>query len=110
MNKEDEGELLRWLQDKDISEVMDLLMRHGNRYSKKDIEVLPLVLQVCSNNYYVGTPDIGRSGIFFTSLRVRENNDEKFGGFGIIAYLCSTLRNIAFPSKNVIFPYTTPIV
>lgn len=26
MTKEDEGSLLRWLQDKDISEVMDLLM------------------------------------------------------------------------------------
>ena len=35
MNKEDEGNLLRWLQDKDISEVMDLLMRHGNRYSRR---------------------------------------------------------------------------
>ena len=75
MNKEDKENLLKWLQDKDVSEVMDLLMRHGNRYSKKDIEVLPLVLQVCSNNYYVGTPDIGRSGIFFTLLRVRENHN-----------------------------------
>lgn len=35
MNKEDEGNLLQWLQDKDISEVMDLLMRHGNRYSRR---------------------------------------------------------------------------
>lgn len=35
MNKEDEGNLLRWLQDKDISEVLDLLMRHGNRYSRR---------------------------------------------------------------------------
>ena len=35
MNKEDEGNLLRWLQDKDISEVMDLLMKHGNRYNKR---------------------------------------------------------------------------
>ena len=35
MNKEDESDLLRWLQDKDISEVMDLLMRHGNRYSRR---------------------------------------------------------------------------
>ena len=35
MNKEDEGNLLRWLQDKDISEVMDLLMKHGNRYSRR---------------------------------------------------------------------------
>lgn len=35
MTKEDEGNLLRWLQDKDISEVMDLLMRHGNRYSRR---------------------------------------------------------------------------
>lgn len=35
MNKEDEGDLLRWLQDKDVSEVMDLLMKHGNRYSRR---------------------------------------------------------------------------
>ena len=35
MNKEDESELLKWLQDKDISEVMNLLMRHGNRYSRR---------------------------------------------------------------------------
>lgn len=35
MNKEDEGELLRWLQDKDVSEVMSLLMKHGNRYSRR---------------------------------------------------------------------------
>lgn len=35
MNKEDEGELLRWLQDKDVSEVMNLMMRHGNRYSRR---------------------------------------------------------------------------
>lgn len=28
MTKEDEDNLLRWLQDKDISEVMDLLMKH----------------------------------------------------------------------------------
>lgn len=35
MNKEDESNLLMWLQDKDISEVMDLLMKHGNRYSRR---------------------------------------------------------------------------
>lgn len=35
MTKEDEDNLLRWLQDKNISEVMDLLMRHGNRYSRR---------------------------------------------------------------------------
>ena len=35
MNKEDESDLLKWLKDKDISEVMDLLMRHGNRYSRR---------------------------------------------------------------------------
>lgn len=35
MNKEDEDNLLRWLRDKDVSEVMDLLMRHGNRYSRR---------------------------------------------------------------------------
>lgn len=29
MNKEDEDNLLKWLKDKDVSEVMDLLMRHG---------------------------------------------------------------------------------
>jgi hypothetical protein len=28
MNKEDEDNLLKWLKDKDVSEVMDLLMRH----------------------------------------------------------------------------------
>ena len=27
-----------------------------------------------------------------------------FCGFGIIVYLCNALRNIAFPSRNVIFP------
>lgn len=27
MNKEDEDNLLKWLKDKDVSEVMDLLMR-----------------------------------------------------------------------------------
>lgn len=35
MTKEDEENLLKWLQDKDISKVMDLLMRHGNRYSRR---------------------------------------------------------------------------
>ena len=30
MNKEDEDNLLKWLKDKDVSEVMDLLMRHDN--------------------------------------------------------------------------------
>lgn len=35
MNKEDESDLLRWLKDKDVSEVMDLLMKHGNRYSRR---------------------------------------------------------------------------
>ena len=35
MTKKDEDNLLRWLQDKDISQVMDLLMRHGNRYSRR---------------------------------------------------------------------------
>lgn len=35
MNKEDEDNLLRWLRDKDVSEVMNLLMRHGNRYSRR---------------------------------------------------------------------------
>lgn len=35
MNKEDEDNLLKWLQDKDISEVMDLLMKHCNRYSRR---------------------------------------------------------------------------
>lgn len=34
MNKEDESDLLHWLQDKDVSEVMNLLMKHGNRYSR----------------------------------------------------------------------------
>ena len=28
MTKEDEDNLLRWLQDKDVSEVMSLLMKH----------------------------------------------------------------------------------
>ena len=40
MNKEDESNLLKWLQDKDISEVMDLLMRHGNRYSRRILKFL----------------------------------------------------------------------
>lgn len=35
MNKEDESDLLKWLQDKDVSEVMSLLMKHGNRYSRR---------------------------------------------------------------------------
>lgn len=35
MNKEDEDNLLNWLKDKDVSEVMNLLMRHGNRYSRR---------------------------------------------------------------------------
>lgn len=35
MNKEDEGELLRWLQDKDINEVIFLITKHGNRYSRR---------------------------------------------------------------------------
>lgn len=35
MNKEDEDNLLKWLKNKDVSEVMDLLMRHGNRYSRR---------------------------------------------------------------------------
>ena len=35
MNKEDEDNLLNWLKDKDVSEVMSLLMKHGNRYSRR---------------------------------------------------------------------------
>ena len=35
MTKEDEDNLLKWLKDKDVSEVMDLLMRNGNRYSRR---------------------------------------------------------------------------
>ena len=35
MSKEDKENLLHWLQGKDVSEVMDLLMRHGNRYSRR---------------------------------------------------------------------------
>ena len=35
MNKEDESYLFNWLKDKDVSEVMDLLMRNGNRYSRR---------------------------------------------------------------------------
>lgn len=35
MTKEDEENLLKWLKDKDVSEVMDLLMRHGNQYSRR---------------------------------------------------------------------------
>lgn len=35
MTKEDEINLLLWLKDKDVSEVMNLLMKHGNRYSRR---------------------------------------------------------------------------
>ena len=35
MTKEDEDNLLKWLKDKDVSEVMDFLMRNGNRYSRR---------------------------------------------------------------------------
>ena len=35
MTKEDEDNLLKWLKDKDVSEIMDLLMRNGNRYSRR---------------------------------------------------------------------------
>ena len=35
MNKEDEDNLLNWLKDKDVSEVMSLLMKHGNMYSRR---------------------------------------------------------------------------
>ena len=35
MTKDDEDNLLRWLQDKDVSEVMSLLMKHGHRYSRR---------------------------------------------------------------------------
>ena len=35
MNKEDEDNLLKWLKDKDVSEVTELMMRHGNRYSRR---------------------------------------------------------------------------
>lgn len=35
MNKEDEENLLNWLKDKDVSEVVDLLMKHGNRYGRR---------------------------------------------------------------------------
>lgn len=44
MNKEDEDNLLKWLKDKDVSEVIDLLMRHGNRYSRRDSEIFQMVL------------------------------------------------------------------
>lgn len=35
MTKEDEINLLLWLKDKDVSEVTNLLMKHGNRYSRR---------------------------------------------------------------------------
>ena len=35
MSKEDEENLLRWMQGKDVSEVMALLMKHGNLYSRR---------------------------------------------------------------------------
>lgn len=35
MSKEDEEALLRLVQGKDVSEVMALLMKHGNRYSRR---------------------------------------------------------------------------
>lgn len=53
MNKEDESDLLKWLQDKDLSEVMNLLMKHGNRYSRRILKFFSLVLQIRSDNYYV---------------------------------------------------------
>ena len=39
MNKEDENYLLHWLQDKDLSEVMNLLMKHGNLYSRRILKL-----------------------------------------------------------------------
>lgn len=53
MNKEDESYLFNWLKDKDVSEVMDLLMRNGNRYSRRILKFFSLVLQIRSDNYYV---------------------------------------------------------
>lgn len=53
MNKEDEDNLLKWLKDKDVSEVMDLLMRHGNRYSRRILKfsdgfVSTFLLHLCA--------------------------------------------------------------
>lgn len=54
MTKEDEDNLLRWLQDKDIIEVMDLLMKHCNRYSRRILKFfrwfckyVPITLMEC---------------------------------------------------------------
>ena len=46
MTKEDEGNLLKWLQDKDVSEVMDLLMKHGNRYSRRILKFFKYPIHV----------------------------------------------------------------
>ena len=35
MTKNEEDCLLHWMQDKDVSEVMALLMKYGNRYSRR---------------------------------------------------------------------------
>ena len=53
MSKDDEDNLLRWLQDKDVSEVMNLLMKHGNRYSRRILKFfrgfckwMPIVIMI----------------------------------------------------------------
>lgn len=39
MTKDDEDNLLRWLQDKDVSEVMSLLMEARQQVFKENFEV-----------------------------------------------------------------------
>lgn len=53
MNKEDESYLLKWLQDKDLSEVMNLLMKHGNLYSRRVLKFFRWFCKYVSDNYYV---------------------------------------------------------
>ena len=48
MNKEDEDNLLNWLKDKDVSEVMSLLMNHGNRFCGFFISRTRLGRKICA--------------------------------------------------------------
>lgn len=68
MNKEDEGDLLRWLQGKDVSEVMNLLMKHGNRYSRRILKFFCWFCKYVTSYTYV-LPRIRNVGFFAASTR-----------------------------------------
>lgn len=103
MNKEDEDNLLNWLKDKDVSEVMNLLMRHGNRYSRRILKFfrwfckyVPIII-MCLHAY----------GMWDFSQHPREmfiTNNENFSCYLFIYFMVYVLPMVFDISKQVLLP------